>query len=218
MFSFFLRSLPRNLIKSFSGIRILFLIAAVAVTVLIVRSGLDWKYLLAVRDPSLNKMFFPAVVIGAFLPVSLPFFLLAVGTLFNRPKTALVGWAIGQAALIGSIVSSVLKAFTGRMQPDLHNLLVDSSHGFQFGFMEHGIFWGWPSSHTTIAFAMAVTLVKLFPKQRHLNVYSVLYAFYIGIGVSFSIHWLSEFVAGAFIGTAIGLSVGTAFAQRLRAK
>jgi len=35
-----------------------------------------------------------------------------------------------------------------------------------------------------------------------------IYALYIGIGVSLSIHWFSEFVAGAIIGTVIGVTVG----------
>ena len=218
MFSVFVRSLPRNIVNSFRGRKFFFLLAAFAVTFAIVETGTDWNYLLWVRDPHLNKMFFPAVIIGAFVPVSLPLFLIVAGSLFNNARTGVVGWALGQAALIGSITSSLLKAFTGRLQPDLHNLLVDSSHGFQFGFMNHGIFWGWPSSHTTIAFAMALTLVHLFPKHRHISFYSVIYAFYIGVGVSLSIHWLSEFIAGAFIGTAIGMTVGPYFSKYMKTR
>lgn len=218
MFGYFLRTLPRNLIASFSGLKILFLIAAILSTVLIVETGTDWQYLLAVRDPSLNKMFFPAVIIGGFIPVSLPLFLVVLGAILSRRKISVTGWAIGQAALIGSVVSSTLKAFTGRVQPDLHQLIVDSSRQFQFGFMEHGIFWGWPSSHTTIAFAMAFALIGLHVKNKHVLFYSIIYAFYIGIGVSLSIHWFSEFVAGAFLGTTIGLTVGTAFVKKLHAQ
>ncbi len=214
----FIRTLPINIVASFSGLRILFLVGAIIATYALVVSTLDWSYFLAVRDPVLNKMFFPAIIIGGFIPVSLPLFLVVVGYLFERPRVAVTGWALGQAALIGSLVSSTLKAFTGRVQPNLTNLAEDSSRVFQFGFWEHGIFWGWPSSHTTIAFAMALTLVLLFPKKRHIAFYAVIYAFYIGIGVSLSIHWLSEFVAGAFIGTAIGLAVGASFRPLLKTK
>ena len=191
---------------------------AIASTFVLVETGADWHYLLAVRDPHLNKMFFPAVVIGGFVPVSLPLFLVVCGWLFNSTRTAVVGWAIGQAALIGSITSSLLKAFTGRLQPNLYDFAVDASHGFQFGFLKHGIFWGWPSSHTTIAFAMAITLCYLFPHKRHIAFYSIIYAFYIGIGVSLSIHWLSEFIAGAFLGTAIGMTVGPSFYKYLKSR
>lgn len=218
MLRLFFSSLPRNIIFSFRGWKFFFLLGAIACTFAIVQTGTDWNYLLWVRDPHLNKMFFPAVIVGAFVPVSLPLFLIACGYLFNAPKTAVIGWALGQAALIGSIVSSFLKALTGRLQPDLTNLIVDSSHGFQFGFMNHGIFWGWPSSHTTIAFAMGVTLCYLFPRHRHIMFYSIIYAFYVGVGVSLSIHWLSEFIAGALIGTAIGMTAGAFWYKQLKQK
>jgi membrane-associated phospholipid phosphatase len=82
---------------------------------------------------------------------------------------------------------------------------------FQFGFLRGGVFSGWPSSHTTIAFAMAVTLFQLFPKQRWLGYVAITYAFYIGLGVSMTIHWFSDFLAGAIIGMAIGTVVGKTF-------
>jgi hypothetical protein len=40
---------------------------------------------------------------------------------------------------------------------------------------------------------------------------ALLYAFYIGLGVSVTIHWFSEFVAGAIIGSVIGTVVGRSF-------
>ena len=58
---------------------------------------------------------------------------------------------------------------------------------------------------------MAFALISLFPKHRKTAVISVLYALYIGIGVSFSVHWLSEFIAGDIIGTVIGLVVGASY-------
>jgi len=70
--------------------------------------------------------------------------------------------------------------------------LVDISRSFQFGFLRHGIFWGWPSSHTTIAFSIAVTLFVLYPKNLAVRILALLFAFYIGIGVSMSIHWFSD--------------------------
>ena len=55
---------------------------------------------------------------------------------------------------------------------------------------------------------MAVTLFRLFPKQRWLGYVAITYALYIGLGVSMTIHWFSDFSAGAIIGTAIGTVVG----------
>jgi hypothetical protein len=40
---------------------------------------------------------------------------------------------------------------------------------------------------------------------------ALLYAFYIDLGVSVTIHWFSEFVAGAIIGSVIGTVVGRSF-------
>ena len=81
--------------------------------------------------------------------------------------------------------------------------------------MKGGIFWGWPSSHTTIAFAMSVCLITLIPKSRPILILALVYAFYVGLSVSVSIHWLSEFVAGAIIGSVIGKVVGRCFRDRL---
>ena len=91
------------------------------------------------------------------------------------------------------------------------NSLTDTSHGFQFGFFKGGVFLGWPSSHTTVAFAMSVCLITLYPKNKLLTVLALIYAIYVGLGVSVSIHWLSEFVAGAIIGSVVGLAVGRSF-------
>jgi membrane-associated phospholipid phosphatase len=77
--------------------------------------------------------------------------------------------------------------------------------------MRGGVFWGWPSSHTTIAFAMAVTVFTLYPKQRWLGWVAILYAGYVGLGVSMTIHWFSDFAAGAIIGSVIGAVVGKSF-------
>jgi membrane-associated phospholipid phosphatase len=81
--------------------------------------------------------------------------------------------------------------------------------------MKWGIFWGWPSSHTTTAFAMSTCLIAIYPQKKVLVSLALLYAIYVGLSVSVSIHWLSEFVAGAIIGSVIGRVVGTSFRVRL---
>ena len=89
--------------------------------------------------------------------------------------------------------------------------VIDSSHGFQFGFLKGGIFWGWPSGHTTVAFSMALCLILLYPKNKIIDFCALVYAFYIGLSVSVTIHWVSEFAAGAIIGSVIGMTVGRSF-------
>ena len=155
---------------------------------------------------------FPAVIIGQGVPMMLPLLLLLTGMVLEHPRTVRVAWAIGQAAFIGWFISSCYKAVTGR-DPRPHSIANDTSHVFRFGLLRHGIFWGWPSSHTAVAFAMAVTMIMLFPQKSSVRAVVILYALYIGTGVSMTIHWFSDFVARALIGTAIGTTVGKSFSS-----
>ena len=206
----FLVTVPRNLIGCFKGRRIVWHIIAILLTFILVMSGFDWRYFLATRNPALRSWMFSAVGLGALLPLALPLFLLTVGFIIENARTILAGWAVGQAALLGSLVSSAYKAVTGRAHPS-HSVGTDLSHVFHFGFLRGGVFWGWPSSHTTITFAMAVTVFTLCSKQRWLGLVAILYACYVGMGISMTIHWFSDFVAGAIIGAVIGTVVGKSF-------
>ena len=164
----FLRTLPRNLIGCFKGPRIIWHAIAVLLTLILVTSGLDWRFFVSTRDPTLRSWMFPAVVIGGLQPIALPIILLALGGLARSARTSLAGWAVGQSELIGALVAAAYKSVTGRAHPS-HGLGADISHVFRFGFLRGGVFWGWPSSHTTIAFAMVFTILTLFPKQRWLG-------------------------------------------------
>ncbi len=82
---------------------------------------------------------------------------------------------------------------------------------FRFGFLKGGANNGWPSSHTTAAFAMATTLAELYPDNMTVKICAFTYASLIGIGVSTNIHWASDAFAGALIGYAIGKTVGASF-------
>jgi membrane-associated phospholipid phosphatase len=208
----FLLTVPRNLMGCFKGRRLIWHIVAILLTFILVTSDFDWRYFLATRNPTFRSWMWPAVGIGGLLPLALPLFLLIVGFIIQSSRTILAGWAVGQAALLGSLVSSAYKAVTGRAHPS-HAVGTDISHVFHFGFLRGGVFWGWPSSHATIAFAMAVTVFTLCPKQRWLGFVAVLYAFYVGMGVSLTIHWFSDFVAGAIIGSVIGAVVGKGFGE-----
>ena len=206
----FFSTLPRNFIACFHARLLLWHLLAILLTVVLVLSGLDWQYFLATRSPRLRSWLFPAVPIGGLLPITLPLALLVLGAIARSAPTRLVGWAIAQAEVIGGIIAAGYKALTGRAHPP-HEVGADLTHLFRFGLLRGGVFWGWPSSHTTIAFAMAVTVFQLFPKQRWLGVLAIVYAFYIGLGVSMTIHWFSDFMAGAIFGSVVGLVVGTGF-------
>jgi len=186
---------------------------AIMLTCISVASGCDWRYFVLTRDPTLRSWMFPAVPIGGLLPIALPLVLIAVGGATGRAAPRLTGWAISQAEVIGAIVAASYKAVTGRAHP-LHSVDTDLTHIFRFGLLRGGVFWGWPSSHTTIAFAMAVTLFTLFPtKQKWVGWLAIAYALYVGLGVSMTIHWFSDFLAGAIFGSVIGVVVGKNFRQ-----
>ena len=203
-----------NIAASFSGRNLVLHGMAILLTAALVFSGFDWWYFKSHQITAVQMFLFPAVVIGAFFPVIAPLVLYVTGKLFKQTRIVATAFAIIQAAILGSLISSTYKAFTGRIQPDLRDLSTDISHNFQFGFLKHGIFWGWPSSHTTIAFAMAFTIIFLNRGNRAVLCGALLYAFYIGIGISVSIHWFSDFAAGALIGSAIGMTVGKSYSDR----
>lgn len=196
----------------FRGRYLLMQVVAIGLSIFIVMSGLDWSYYVATRGiPGI--LIFPGIMLGGILPVlGLPL-LLATGKILKRESLVLAAWVMGQAAFLGWALSSLYKAFTGRIPPPFRvdNIATDISHGFRFGFMEGGIFWGWPSSHTTVAFAMACALQALYPTKKILGIIAILYAVMIGISTSVSIHWLSESVAGVLFGTAVGHVVGLYF-------
>ncbi|HKI69853.1 MAG TPA: phosphatase PAP2 family protein [Verrucomicrobiae bacterium] len=206
----FFVTLPRNLIGCFKGRMIIWQVVAIVLTAILVMSGADWSYFLATRSPMLREWMFPAVRIGGRLPILLPLFLIALGILARNTKTTRTGWALGQAVLLAALIVVAYKAFTGRAHPP-HNAGENLTCVFRFGFLRGGVFWGWPSSHTAIAFAMAVTVYTMYPKQKWLGCLAILYALYIGVGVSMTIHWFSDFVAGTIVGSVIGRVVGKGF-------
>jgi hypothetical protein len=129
---------------------------------------------------------------------------------------------MGQAVILGVLISSSIKFFTGRRDPGIMSGIIngerdagDFSGDFAFGFMERGIFSGWPSSHTAVIFAMAITLIGLYPKNIGLKIAAYSYAIATGIGMSLFAHWGSDAVAGALAGYAIGKSVGKSYKELL---
>ncbi len=213
----FFRHLRSSITHCFRGYFLLWQLLAIVSTALLVLSGFDWWYFTFFRKTLVQQILFPAVGFGFLIPIILPFALWALGLLQKNIRTLTASGAVGQAAAFGLFLSSTYKAFTGRVPPVSFQdtaTLVDTSHQFQFGFLRGGVFWGWPSSHTTVAFAVAVTLYVLYPDKKVVRYTALLYALYIGLGISMSIHWFSDFVAGAIFGSIIGVNVGRNFLNK----
>jgi membrane-associated phospholipid phosphatase len=180
----------------------------------IVKNGFDWRWYRNAQEHSwIPNAGFVAVGIGPLASVAVPLGLYLYGRSNEDSRLQITGLALGQAAILGGLISSGFKAFTGRVPPNEHWNMADYSRDFRFGFLRGGVFQGWPSSHTTTAFAMAVTLMKLYPDNSTIRIGGLTYASLIGLGVSTNIHWFSDAVAGALIGYAIGDAVGEGYAR-----
>ncbi len=210
----FLYTLPRNIARSFWGRNLLWHLLAIGITYAIVISGFDWKYFEASRP--FSGYLFPAVILGWLVPMIFPAALFLAGLALRDRRAVFAAYATAQAAIIGLFTASFYKAFTGRPGPG-HQIgrLVNTSREFRFGFLRGGVFFGWPSSHTTIAFAMMVALRSLYSENKTIRRAALIYAIYIGVGVSMTIHWFSDFAAGVIIGSVIGTTVGNAFNKSL---
>ncbi|MEI8337889.1 MAG: phosphatase PAP2 family protein [bacterium] len=203
----FIYSIPRNIINCFRGRNLIWHFVAIFLTFVFVQRNFDWYYFIYTRNNILIYSFFPAVIFGGILPILVPAFIIVYGHIKKRKDIWNIGWLLVQAVILGAIISSFYKFFTGRAHPGMYDVLNNISSKFDFGFAQNGIFWGWPSSHTTIAFAMVLTLIGLFPRNKKVKYLSLIYAFYVGIGVSLTIHWLSDFIAGAIFGSIIGITI-----------
>jgi membrane-associated phospholipid phosphatase len=217
----FLKRFTENLRTIFAPRNLIWHAAAIAGTYVVVVSGFDWKYYQFFHQHDLIfRLMSLATALGFFMPVIIPFILLVHGWKNIRSKIA--AFAVIQAELLGTLVSGFYKVFTGRAHPQLiepnffdvgtivTNGVQDISHQFHFGFLQGGVIWGWPSTHTTVAFAMALALIALFFQNKSMK-WILAYAFYIGLGVAMSIHWFSDFLAGAILGSLIGIIVGRSF-------
>ncbi len=200
MFKTFFSGLPRAFNRLFCWRHLFLGILAGTLTYLCVMSGFDWYY----YEHTRTIFFFalPSAIIGFFVPILVPVLLYIYGDVWKKELYTRTAGLIAQAGVIAWLLSSTLKAFTGRMQPEFYTHLstVDMSREWLFGFWRHGIFWGWPSSHTTVAVAISLVIAHQFRNKPLVVVLSLLYGAYVALGVSISIHWFSDALAGIIFG------------------
>jgi membrane-associated phospholipid phosphatase len=188
----------------------------VVATVLLVSLGVDWWYFIHLRNSIIFPVFSLAGLLGFFIPLLLVLGMLCVGWIAKNAKLVATGLAAAWAGGLGLFISSFYKFWTGRAHPpyvgngtlDIASQ-ADISHVFHFGFGREGVFWGWPSSHTTVAFAMSVAIAVMYRDKKWVGVIAVVYAAYIALGASMSFHWLSDVVMGIIVGTIVGHAVGS---------
>ncbi len=219
MFQPFFYKFWTNIADSCWGWNLLFHGLAILGTYVFIVSGFDWYYLQFFWG---NPMVLFLIVTAVMFGIAVPFLVMAMLLFYGKAKQNVqmlrTGYAMGQAAMVSFLISIIYKFFTGRIRPPYTDTqtepvesLVDVSTVFNLGVYEGGIYEGWPSSHTAVAFAMSLALFVGFPQLTRVRIATVLFALYIGIGVSITDHWFSDFFAGAIIGTIVGLVVGKAF-------
>ena len=209
----FFYKFDKNIVGSFTYNYGLNYLAAVGGSLGLVGTNIDrnWYRFSLQNNKRVYKMGYPAVYAGWIVPFAVPLSAYIYGRVEKDDNWQITGLALGQAALDGWLISTTLKIFTGRVPPTKLKDADDIGGDFRFGFLKGGANNGWPSSHTTTAFAMVTTLAELYPDNMTVKVCSFTYASLIGIGVSTNIHWFSDAFAGALIGYAIGKTVGISY-------
>lgn len=207
--------LPATLKNILSPRFIPWYLIAIFATWIIVVTGFDGQYFSLVRDSAPSVFFSLAGMLGFFVPILLWTTFMVTGTILKQKNTVTAAWMSAQAGFLGFGLSSFIKIFTGRLPPP-HAWVsptdaIAASHGFQFGILRGGVFWGWPSSHTTTAFAMSVALLVFYRDKKTVGLVAVLYALYIAVGASMSFHWLGDVVFGTVLGSVIGWCVARNF-------
>jgi membrane-associated phospholipid phosphatase len=185
-----------------------------------VETGIDWEWRqYSYNHKAISSAGLPAVMAGGLAPIAVPLSLYGIGSYREDSKLQTTGVAVAQASIISTILTTGIKAFTSRQEPhiwgnDRRDNAEDFSDDFRFGFFRRVPFDGWPSGHTSAAWAMAATITEFYPDNIPLAIGLYGYAAYIGLGVSTTIHWLSDGFAGALFGYAVGKTVAQHFINK----
>lgn len=212
MFRAFAHRLPERFLAVYRGKNIFYHIAAAVLTYALVVSGFDWYFFEVTRSPYFYPLIMAAGIAGFFVPVLVPIAIYIVGEIRKSPSLIAHAAVCAQAVVVAWVVSSFYKALTGRIEPEFlaQTSFVDGSRDFNFGILEHGIFWGWPSSHTAVACALAAALIVCYPDNKVVRALALFLAVVVVSGAAVGFHWFSDVLAGVIIGTLVGVVVARA--------
>ncbi len=205
--------IPGTLARAFQGKLALAPILAVACTWALIASGADD----AVRDGIVEhlgyghtEVRFAELYVGILWPI-LPALLLVRRGYWTKDRERMAaGCAIGQAVLVGFVLTMALKFATGRPMP----ASAEPARAFYGLALENArqVRLMWPSGHTSESFVAASTIAAFWPERRRLRALVYAIASLVGLSMVLStFHWLSDVVAAIFLATPIGWSTGTTF-------
>jgi membrane-associated phospholipid phosphatase len=161
------------------------------------------------------------VIAGYVAPVAIPAGLYAVGLGARKRALAHHGAAAIQAVVVTFGATLALKVITGRPfplhggDPAARDRLAHPEYAREWNPLQPARGYAWPSGHASAAFAAAAALSA---STADLTVTATSYGVATAISVGMLVgdhHWLSDVVAGALIGQAVGDAVGRGFRARL---
>lgn len=205
-------SLWQRLFAGLLNIPVLLAIAAGAMLTLgLSQEGWDAMAndLARLQDPTFSLMWSaPAMLAGLVVPFLVP----AACALCAERRLAEATFAAFLASLIAV---SVLKGVTSRLHPEvlIPQSVLARSQQFEFGLLRNGVLSlieGWPSGHMATNSAVAIVLARLTSRAwiaRLCWVWIGWIALATVFGISGDVHWLSDMLAGALLGSAIAFQI-----------
>jgi hypothetical protein len=186
----------------------------------LIESGIDWQWnRLAYNNRALAYSGMPTVYMGYFVPGLAPLAFYIAGALIKDKRAQITGLALTQSLILGVSIKASMKMITGRAMPgivtELDQVRYTRTDDFskEFDWFNMKYVAGWPSGHVVNAFAAAATIAEIYDDYGWVKAAAYVYAALITVGCSVNVHWLSDNVAAALIGYAIGKTVGKNFSK-----
>lgn len=174
-------------------------------------SGLDASVNAWARQtPRLLSLFWsaPPMLLGLVAPGVVPMILF-----MRRGVADVAARQVALSVVLALAVNLVLKALTGRTSPEaeLPLELLLRSQDFAFGWLEGGVWEGWPSGHAMTNGALGGALYR-FEREPWVRRLGVLWAGWVllavVLGIQGEVHWLSDGLAGVMLGVGTVCRVG----------
>lgn len=217
-----LDALGTDTARAFGGWNSIYYGAAIAGTAALAPSGADH----AARTWVQERVHAPlwgqsAYYAGYLLPVLVAPGIFLAGLAGHDAGLAGAGAAAVQALGLTVITTAVLKVGTGRPfpmhggDPNAPDRLDHPEYAREFVPFGLAGRYAWPSGHTSASISIAAALTAT--ARGSVVVPAIAYPVALGIGAGMIVgdhHWVSDVLAGALIGQAIGWSVGESFRER----
>lgn len=220
-----LQGLGEHAVRAFTGSRLLLHGAAVATTIALSPTGGDHSARVGVQETVHAPLWGDAAYYAGYtLPLAVPLGLYLTGLAAGERSPAGAGSAAIQALGLTMVATVILKVGTGRPfpmhggDPEAPDRLRHPEYAREwapFGFEGR---YAWPSGHTAAAVSVAAAWTAYASTSVVVPVVS--YSVAAGIGAGMIVgdhHFVSDVIAGALLGQAIGWSVGSGFREREQA-